>query len=223
MKKHLEILKKCPLFENSEENDLVRMLSCLGARVEEFDKQYTVFSEGSRAKYLGIVLSGAVQIVQLDYGGNRTIISEIGEGELFAEAFACAEVESLPVSIVASAYSEVMFIECAHVLYTCSNNCGFHQRLHQRLIYNLMKDLALKTLMIHQRAEIISKRTTAEKLMAYLVLQSKKAGSRTFTIPFDRQGLADYLEVDRSGLSSEIGKLVKKGIIDCKKNRFTIL
>lgn len=219
MKKYLEILKKCPLFNNIEENDLIKMLSCLGARVEKFDKHYTVFSEGSRAKYLGIVLSGAVQIVQIDYSGNRTIISEIGEGELFAEAFACAEVESLPVSVVASARGEIMFIESAHILHTCSNNCGFHQRL----IHNLMKDLALKTIMIHQRAEIISKRTTAEKLMAYLVSQSKRARSRTFTIPFDRQGLADYLEVDRSGLSSEIGKLVKNGVIDCRKNRFTIL
>lgn len=219
MKKYLEILKKCPLFENIEENDLVKMLSCLGARVAEFDKRYTVFSEGSRAKYIGIVLSGAVQVEQVDYRGNRTIISELGSGEIVAEAFACAGVESLPVSVVASRPSEVMFIDSDHVLQTCSNGCGFHRQL----IYNLMKDLALKTITIHQRAEIISKRTTAEKLMAYLSVQSKKVGNRTFEIPFDRQGLADYLEVDRSGLSSEIGKLKKQGVIDCRKNRFTIL
>lgn len=219
MKKYLEILKKCPLFENIEENDLVKMLSCLGARVAEFDKHYTVFAEGSRAKYIGIVLSGAVQVEQVDYKGNRTIISEFCSGEIVAEAFACAGVESLPVSVVASKQSEVMFIDSDHVLQTCSNGCDFHRQL----IYNLMKDLALKTITIHQRAEIISKRTTAEKLMAYLLAQAKKVGKRTFEIPFDRQGLADYLEVDRSGLSGEIGKLKKQGVIDCRKNRFTIL
>ena len=58
--------------------------------------------------------------------------------------------------------------------------------------------------------------------MAYLLLQAKRAKKSTFLIPFDRQELADYLEVDRSGLSTEIGKLRREGIIDCEKNRFTI-
>ena len=219
MKKYLQILNKCPLFFGIAEEDLLRMLTCLGARVEFFDKKYTVISEGSPARYIGIVLSGEVQIMQVDYEGNRTIISESGEGDMFAEAFACAEVEALPVSVVASRYSEIMLIECSHILHTCSSNCGFHQQL----IYNFIKNLAIKTIAIHQRAEIISKRTTAEKLMAYLLAQSKKVGKRTFEIPFDRQGLADYLEVDRSGLSSEIGKLKRAGVIDCKKNLFKIL
>ena len=219
MKKYLRVLRKCPLFSTIEDDSLLRMLVCLGAKVEFFDKKYTILGEGTPAKYIGIVLSGAVQVEQVDYNGNRTIISELGSGEIVAEAFACAGVESLPVSVVASRPSEVMFIDSDHVLQTCSNGCGFHRQL----IYNLMKDLAIKTITIHQRAEIISKRTTAEKLMAYLLAQSKKAGKRTFELPFDRQGLADYLEVDRSGLSSEIGKLKKQGVIDCRKNRFTIL
>ena len=85
-----------------------------------------------------------------------------------------------------------------------------------------MKDLASKTLLFHQKIEIISKRSTREKLMAYLSVQAKKANSNRFEIPFDRQELADYLEVDRSGLSAEIGKMKKEGLIDCEKNRFEI-
>ena len=219
MKKYLNILKKCPLFKDIEEEDLLRMLTCLGARVEYFDKKYTVFSEGSPAKYIGIVLSGSVQVVQVDFDGNRSILSEMNASEVFAEAFACAELSYLPVSVMMDEPGEIMLIECAHVLHTCTNHCGFHQRL----IFNLMKDLALKTIFFHQRMEITSKRTTREKLMAYLHMQAKKAGSVSFAIPFDRQELADFLEVDRSGLSSEIGKLKKEGVIEAEKNRFTIL
>lgn len=219
MKKYLNILKKCPLFENIEEENLLRMLVCLGARVEYFDKKYTVFSEGSPAKCLGIVLSGSVQTVQIDFDGNRSILGEMNASEVFAEAFACAEVTALPVSIIMNEPGEIMLIECSHVLHTCDNHCGFHQQL----IFNLMKDLALKTLFFHQRMEITSKRTTREKLLAYLHSQAKKTGSFSFEIPFDRQELADFLEVDRSGLSSEIGKLKKEGIIQAEKNKFTIL
>lgn len=219
MKKYLEILKKCPLFFEIEDESLLRMLSCLGAKVESFDKKYTIFAEGSPANYIGIVLTGSVQVMQVDYYGNRNILSEIGEAEMFAEAFACAETESLPVSIVANEPSKVMFVDCSHILHTCKNGCGHHNQL----IFNLMKDLALKTLSFHKRIEITSKRTTREKLLAYLTIQAKQLGKSDFVIPFDRQELADYLEVERSGLSMEISKLKKEKIIDNNKNYFKIL
>ena len=219
MKKYLEILKKCPLFNEIEEDKLIKMLSCLGARVDSYDKKYTVFSEGTPAKYIGIVLSGSVQIIQIDYYGNRSILSEIRSGEVFAEAFACAEIGSLPVTVIANEPSEIMLIDCKHILYTCNNNCGFHQQL----IFNLMKDLAQKTIMFHQRIDITSKRTTREKLLTYLSFEAKRFGRDSFDIPFDRQELADYLEVERSGLSAEIGKLKKEGVIDSQKNHFILL
>lgn len=219
MKKYSEILKKCPLFNEIDEEDLCRMLVCLGAKVEVFDKKYTIFAEGAPAKYIGIVLSGSAQIVQVDFYGNRSILSSIGPSEVFAEAFACAEVNSLPVTVIANEPSEIMFIDCNHILHTCTNNCGFHQQL----IFNLMKDLATKTILFHQKIDITAKRTTREKLLTYLILQAKNSGKRSFDIPYDRQELADYLEVDRSGLSAEISKLRNEGILESNKKHFVLL
>ena len=219
MKKFFDILKKCPLFYDIEEGELLSMLGCLDAKVEFFDKKYTVFAEGSPAKHIGIVLSGSAQVVQVDYYGNRSILSKLAPSEMFAEAFACAEIEALPVSVIANEPSEIMLIDCRHILHTCSKHCVFHQKM----IFNLMRDLATKTILFHQRIQVTSKRTTREKLLAYLALQSKKAKSSTFTIPFDRQELADYLEVDRSGLSAEISKLRHEGVLESDKNRFKLL
>ena len=219
LKKYLEILKKCPLFSGIKEEHLLKMLSCLDAKVAFFDKKYTIFSEGSPARYIGIVLSGSAQIVQLDYYGNRSILSDITPSQVFAEAFACAEVRAIPVSVIADEPCEVMFIDASHILHTCHNSCGHHQQL----IFNLMKDLATKTILFHQRIEITSKRTTREKLLTYLALQAKRAGSPRFDVPFDRQELADYLEVDRSGLSAEISKLRREGVLECHKNHFELL
>lgn len=219
MKKYLDVLHICPLFKNIADDNLLRMLNCLGARVEFFDKKYTVFAEGNPAKFIGIVLSGSVQMTMTDFYGNRSIVAVSEQGEMFSEAFACAEVKNVPLSVIASEPSEIMLIDVSHILHTCENNCGFHQQL----IFNLMSNLAQKNIQFHQKLEIISKRSTREKLLAYLSFCEKKAGTQSFEIPFDRQELADFLGVERSGLSSEIGKLKKEGIINTDKNYFEIL
>ena len=147
MKKYMQILKKCPLFSDIGEDSLIKMLSCLGARVLKFEKTFTVFAEGSSAKYIGIVLSGEVQVTNLDYYGNRSIISVMGPSQIFGESFACAELKAIPVSVVASEDSEIMLIDSSHIIHTCQNNCGHHQQL----IFNLMRDLAEKSLSFHQK------------------------------------------------------------------------
>lgn len=219
MKKYFEILSECPLFRQIDRDDLLKMLGCLGARVEAFDKKYTIFAEGTPARYVGVVLSGSVQISQIDYYGNRSILSVAGPSQVFAESFACAGLSSVPVTITANEPCEVMLIDCGHILHTCSNNCGFHRQL----IFNLMKTLAEKNILFHRKIEITSKRSTREKLMAYLMSVAKAEKSACFDIPFDRQELADYLEVDRSGLSAEISKLRKEGVLRSRKNHFELI
>jgi len=219
MKKYFDVLRKCPLFNEIEDENLIALLGCLDARVRSYEKRETIIAEGTSAKYLGIVLSGSVQIVRIDYFGNRSIVSGAEPSQLFAEAFACAEVSAIPVDIIANEPCEIMLIDCQRLMHSCSNACGFHQQM----IFNLMKDVATKNLLFHQKIEITSKRTTREKLMTYLMLQAKRAGSNRFEIPFDRQELADYLEVDRSGLSAEIGKLCKAGVISSRKAHFELL
>ncbi len=219
MEKYFHILRKCLLFSQIKDENLLALLHCLGASVKTYNKKETILEEGNPAKYIGIVLSGSAQIIQLDYFGNRSILSTAEPSELFAESFACAEVPSIPISVVANEASEIMLIDCQRIIHSCSNACDFHQQM----IYNLLKNVAVKNILFHQKIEITAKRSTREKLMAYLILQAKKAGSQSFDIPFDRQELADYLEVERSGLSSEISKLRKEGVLRSEKNHFELL
>ena len=219
MEKNLEILKICPLFQGVRQQDLEAMLACLGARQLAAQKGSTVFREGDPAIYVGIVLSGAVRVIREDYYGNRSIVAHMVPGEVFGESFACAGVEALPVSAVAEEDCTYLLIDCRRITLTCTSACSFHSRM----IYNLLQLVAKKNLIFHQKLQILSQRTTREKLMAYLMNQAKQRGGAEFTIPYDRQALADYLEVDRSGLSAEIGKLRREGILQCDKNRFRLL
>lgn len=184
-----------------------------------FQKGETIIAEGTEAKNIGIVLSGEAQIVQIDYFGNRNIVTNVMPAELFGESFACAGMETMPMDVMAKDEVEVMLVDCQRITQTCSNACEFHRQL----IYNLMKIVAMKNIAFHQKIEVTSKRTTREKLMTYLLIQAKRNNSSSFEIPYDRQELADYLGVDRSGLSMEIGKLCKKGVIRSKKNWFEIV
>lgn len=219
LKKYIPTLLKTPLFHGIGESEIEKMLCCLGAKVELFEKRYTVFREGTKPHQIGIVLSGGVQIVEIDFYGNRTILGEIGEAGMFMEEFASAGESTLPFSAIASLDSEIMLINAEHILHTCDNCCSHHREL----IYNLMKALARKSVAQLRRSEVVSKRTTREKLLAYLYLESEMKLGEFFEIPFDRQELADYLEVERSGLSTEISKLKREGVIENEKRRFKLL
>jgi len=219
MKKYMEILARCPLFAGVSPQNLLSMTSCLGARVVRFARGNVIFTEGQPAREMGLLLSGKARIVKEDIYGNRTIVAGIEPAELFGESFACAQLEAIPASVVATEDSEVLLMDCQRLLTTCSNSCEFHNQL----IFNLLKVVATKNIMFNQKIEITSRRTTRGKLLAYLNSQAKLHGSSTFTIPYDRQELADYLEVDRSGLSAEISKLRKEGVLASEKNQFTLL
>ena len=219
MKNYHPILERSPLFEGIRMEDLSAMLGCIGGRTLDIPKDGIVCREGDPATHVGMVLSGAVQMIREDYYGNRSIVAHIGTGELFGETYACAGVEALPVSVVADTDCTVLLMDCRRITTTCSSACAFHSRI----IYNLLRLVALKNLVFDQKIQVTSKRSTREKLMAYLLNQAKLQGSSSFSIPYDRQELADYLEVDRSGLSAEISKLRREGILESERNNFTLL
>ncbi len=215
----LTSLQNCALFNEIENQDLTAVLGCIQAKQQPFEKGQIIFQEGQVAKYIGIVLEGSVRLEQTDYDGNRNILTTVFPSELFGESFACAETEQTPITAIAAEQCTLLLLDCKKMTSVCSNACTFHNQM----ILNLLKIIATKNIFLNQKAEMISKRTTREKLMTYLFLEAKKRGKSSFTIPFDRQALADYLAVDRSGLSAEISKLRAEGIIESKRNHFRLL
>ncbi len=211
MEDFIDVLKRCPLFCGIDDDELLRTTKRLGARIVSVQKEQTVLSEGESPKYMGVVLSGAVRIVRDDYYGNRSIVAELSPPNIFAESFVCAGAEKLPVSVVAAADGSVMLLDGEKVL---GDN---------RLAGNLLKITAERNLLLNRKIEIISKRTIREKLMTYLSYQAEEHGSCEFTIPYDRQALADYLETERSALSAEISRLRNEGIVECERSRFKLL
>ena len=129
MQKYFPILKKCPLFEGIAPEDLSGLLVCLGARVIYAQKGQTVLQEGTLTNSIGIILTGSVHLVQSDYYGNRSIVTQIGPAQLFGEAYAFSAAQTLPVSIVAEEDSNILMLDSHRFTASCSKACSFHNRV----------------------------------------------------------------------------------------------
>lgn len=212
-------MKESKLFEGIQEQDIKTLLNCLAAKKQNFSKNAFVFSAGDSAAATGLVISGRLQIIKEDYWGNRTIIDLLTRGDVFGEAFACAEMNSIPVSVMASEATEVLLMDYQKLVSVCPSSCPFHTKI----VRNMMKILARKNITLMQKMEHITKRNTREKLLSYLSAQALLQRSDHVTIPFNRQELADYLAVDRSAMSAELGKMKADGLIVFQKNNFTLM
>ena len=204
------------LFKNIKKDEIEPLLSCLGTFVKKYQKGSFIFMSGENIKSFGIVLSGSVHIIKENFWGERAIVTEISEGEVFGEVYALLNNKVCEISAVAAQKCEILFINTDRILNTCSPSCGYHSTL----IKNLMIMLAFKNLSLTQKIGHMSNKSTREKLMSYFSAEAIKVGSNDFYIPFNRQQLADYLSVERSAMSKELCRMRDEGFITFNKNHF---
>ena len=218
MKEFLPVIRSSSFFSGISETELTAMLSCLETREESFPKDTFLLRAGDTAESIGLVLSGSVLVVQEDIWGNRNILSKAGPGQTFAAAYACAPGSLLNVSVLAETPVTAMFLNVKRVLNVCPSACEHHSRI----IRNLLGELAEKNLRFGEKLTHMGQRTTRAKLMSYFSAEAQRLGTYEFDIPFSRQQLADYLAVERSGLSLELGKMRSEGLLDFHKSHFVL-
>ena len=207
-----------PLFHGINPEDRRTMLGCIGYHVGTFRRGDILGFEEENMKYIGIVLSGAVDMVKEDLWGNKTMLVRIGRNEVFGETFACGSDNLSVVTFLVSEDAKVLFLPFNRVMHSCTMACQFHHRL----IENMVRVIADKNRDLMRKVEVVSKRTIREKLLAYLSLQAQTQNSRYFEIPLGRVELAEYLCVDRSALTRELAKMKEEGLIDYDRNCFRL-
>lgn len=219
MKQFLPVLKKTKLFSGVCDDEISSMLSCLGAALRVYKKGDFVLRQGERLNDIMILVNGNLHIQSDDYWGNRSILGEVSAGEMFGEAYAAPESSALLNDVVAVTDSAVVSFDVKRILTTCSSGCRFHGVVVQNLFFAISE----KNRKLVQKLGVLSKRSTREKLISYLSEQAKKQNSASFSIPFNRQQLADFLSVDRSAMSNELCKMRDEGMLRFEKNRFVLL
>lgn len=218
MKKDFTTIRTSRIFSGIAQEELDAMLHCLDARTVQFSKGAYILRSGDTVESLGLMVSGNAFIIQEDFWGNRNLLSSIEPAQCFGETFACAPEAVLNVSVVAQSQTTVLFLNVKRILTMCPSTCAHHSRI----IRNLLSDLASKNLRFNEKVTHLGQRTTRAKLLSYLSAEAQRHGSAEFDIPFSRQQLADYLSVERSGLSLELCKMRNDGLLEFHKNHFLL-
>ena len=206
-----------PLFCSIPNLEMTAVLKRLNSEVKQYEAGQTIVYMGDEIKKIGIILEGEAIISRNDYDGNRSIFLHLKRPSMFAESLVVLGKKYFPLTITAATFTKVMFLDINPIL----GGPDFPYKAELQL--NFMKILAEHNLLFRQNVDILTHRTTREKLMCYLNYEAKAHGSRAFSIPYDRQALADHLGVERAALSTVIGELKKEGIIDSNKSHFRIL
>ena len=218
MEKYIPILKRTQLFSGVGEEEIGAMLNCLQAKKCTYKKGEYVLRQGEHLDKILVLAEGKLHIQRDDYWGNRSIINMVSIGEMFGEAYVAPESGVLMNDVLAVEDCTVISFDVKRIITVCSGACRFHSLVVQNLFFAISE----KNRKLVQKLTFMTKRTTREKLIAYLSEEAKRHNSSKFSIPFNRQQLADFLSVDRSAMSNELCKMRDEGLIEFQKNRFEL-
>ena len=165
----------------------------------------------------GIITSGSINIENIDLWGNRNILNHIPQGQVFAETYAICKMPMM-VDAVAGEDCSVLFLNMDKLLdWSNLDKSWYPKFLHNMLLMSTNKNLGLSN-----RIFCTSSKNIRSRVMTYLSSEAVKSGSMDIVIPFNRQQMADYLNLERSALSKELGKMRDEGILEFRKNRFRL-
>ncbi|MBN2878238.1 MAG: Crp/Fnr family transcriptional regulator [Clostridia bacterium] len=207
------------LFEGVTQQEFKQVMSCIRAYEKSYAKNSYIIMQGDRVTSFGMVTEGSVDVIKENIYGTRRLIATIEKDMIFAESLAASGLEESPISAIAREDCKVLFIPIDRLLVMCATSCPFHSRL----ITNMVRMLAVKNLILNQKLDYLTSRTTRERIAKYFIDTANREGKTRIKIPYNRNQLAEYLGVDRSVLSRELSKLKKEGILDFEKNTFQIV
>ena len=216
MENYLPLLQSTSLFAGLEAEALRVLLGEVGAVLRTYSRGETLVLAGQPNRRVGVVLSGAIEAYHSAASGVRLPISQMGPGGVFGDVLGGSSLSS-PVTVVASAPCEVLLLPYERLLLSDGSPA------HQRVVQNLVRTISDKYFSLSHRIDLLVMKSLRAKVAAYLLSEAAHAHSLTFSIPFSRIQLADYLNCDRSALSRELSTMQREGLIDTYRSSFKLL
>ena len=212
-------IKKTVIFQGMSEREISDALEGLNAVTKKYKKGTTILHAGSTTKRMGLVLEGSVTIENNDIWGNKTILSHVGKNQFFAETYGLLADEPMLVDVVANEDCQILFLTIGFLHRSTRKQDAWTVKI----MSNLLTISTHKNLTLSGRSFHTSPKTIRGRVMAYLNSNAIQKNRTEFDIPFDRQQMADYLNVERTALSKELGKMKTAGPIDYRKQRVILL
>lgn len=207
------------LFEGIKADEATRMISCFAIRREKFDIGETVCDFDKSGGIVGIIMSGNVSLIRNDVNGNRVVLENLEENDVFGEMIAFSDNSEKGIYAVCESKCEVAFMRYEHISKRCKNAC----RCHTVAVENMFRVVTKKAQRLSERIEILSNRSIREKLMSLFSIYSQRTGKESFELPFSLSYLAEYICADRSAMMREMKKMSEEGIIKTERRKIELL
>ena len=218
MDEYLSLLCRCPLFRGLSAAQIEERI-LPHARLSEYPKGAILLHPQQQLTDFAIVVSGTVHLVHITIDGDSQIMDSLEPGEVYGADLMCTRSRLSPYHAIAPQPCKMLNFPLSLVMEE-----GFlPDNLRHQVMLKLLKIIAHDNMRKDYRLAILSQKGLRDRLMTYLTMQAAKRGTSTFSIPFDREALASFLCVNRSALSHEITLMRREGLIECRKNVFTLL
>ena len=204
------------LFTNISEKNQEKILKILEASTLNFKPNCQILTSVKLDNMIGIVISGYMQIIRTDYNGNRNIIEELTENDVFGTTISSLTNEC---EIITKEDTKIVIIDFNNILNDVENNLSYYKQF----IKNLLEIYSDKIHTKNERIEILTKKTIRDKLLEYFKIVSKRNNSKKIYLTMTYIELADYLAVDRSAMTRELKNLTDEGFIDRVDKKITLL
>ena len=215
----LNILAQCALFRNITKEELTSLLPCLKPLIHTYTEDTIIFTQGTTIQYIYVILEGQVEIAKENFVGQKNIVSLLSAGKLFGEGVVCTSHRISPVSALALEDTKILLIPYERIVASCERNCTFHHSI----VYNMMRLLGEKNYHLNIKMDLLLLKGMREKLATYLLAEAKTCQNTSFTLPLNRNQLADYLNVSRPSMCRELKRMKDEGLIDYYQNSFKLL
>ena len=219
MHQYLPIFQQCALFQGMSDQDILSITHCMNITPRSYPADSYLLFLNDTVNSVGIILDGEVEVVKETMAGSRHIIAILQPSDIFGEGVVCTSDRKSPVSVKTRTSAYICFIPFENIVHTCTSSCGYHTQL----IRNMMMILGEKNMLLNRKIDLLTLKGMREKLATYLLMVSEQRKSHQFNLPFNRNELAEFLNVSRTSMSRELSRMKEDGLIDYHLNRVKIL
>ena len=205
------------LFKDITPNNKGKLLKLLETSNFTYQKGVNIAYLFKDKESIGLVLSGSLDIIRIDYNGTRTIIETIYEEEILGTSL--TSLLSNDYEIITREDTKILWLDYNVILGINDIKYTYYNQFIKTLLMIALEKNTLK----NERIEILTQKTIRNKLLEYFRIEALKNRSKIIYLKSTWQDLADYLAIDRCAMTRELKYLKEEGFISVKGRVITLL
>ncbi|MDL2253361.1 Crp/Fnr family transcriptional regulator [Ruminococcaceae bacterium OttesenSCG-928-I18] len=213
-----DLLLQAPLFAGMDRQTLRELLLALRPQYRAFGQGEALLMAGTPMREIGVLLEGLAEARKITPAGREFMVTRMAPGGVYGDVLFGSDTKS-PVTIQALSACKVMLLGYPRFFSAPVGATGGYTLFLQ----NLLRVISEKYFALDARVDLLLTHGLRRRIADWLLMEAKRQGSYTFSLPFTRAEMASYLGCERSALSRELSRMAAEGLIETKRGHFRLL